>query len=148
MGKFRAQLRAGYAAQQQKRGQNNIHCPRCHAVHHRRRNGDEQDLKQRRPDHHLRPHAEQIKHGRHHDKPPTDTQQHGQYAGEKTENERSDGRNIEAGPVKAPSEWQIGNQRMMAPLPRRQRLAGTQGSDALQGFLEHQTADARQHQDI
>ena len=98
-----ANLGADHASEQQKKRKHDIHRFRRHGVHHRRCGGHEQDLEQRRADHHACRHAEDIKHRRDHDEPAADAEQHCQDPRRKAQDQRRERRDIKTRAVKTPA---------------------------------------------
>ena len=81
--------------------------------------GDEDDLKDRRADHDIGRHAQQIDHRRHHDEAAADAEKGGEQADHRADHERRDGADIETRARKAQLERQAVNPIVLSGLPRR-----------------------------
>ena len=117
-------------------------------MHHRGRHRHEQDLEQRRADHHVHAHAQDIEHRRHQDEPAANPHQHRQYAGKRAQQQRRERRDVQSGTIESPAQGQARHQRMVPPLAGRHRHPGALRAQRADRFVRHQPADPAEHHHI
>ena len=138
-------MRADDATGDEQHRQHDVHRLRGDRLQAGDGGGDENDLKQRRSDHHRRGHAEQVDHRRHHDEAAADPHDRRQHADQQPDRERQQHADVEP---RAP-EAHLQRQRVdPGATPPRFRRGGAAAQHRLQAFPQHQQADPAQEQHV
>jgi hypothetical protein len=120
-------------------------------VLHRLQEGDvgghEDGLEQRGADDDAGRHAQQVDHGRHHQKGAADAHDCRQHADQEAEAEGQQRADVESGATEAHLQRQAMHPGVLMELARR-RTPAAQPQDRAQAFNQHEGADARQQEDV
>src|SRR5262245_50713721 len=110
--------------------------------------GDEDDLKDRRADHDVGRHAQEVDHRRHHDEAAAHAEKGGEQADHRADHERGNGADIKTRARKAELERQPMNPIVLSGTPRRRRLADAGALQRAEALAQHQRADHAEQNDV